>query len=55
MAKQISNVIVDKISILSKKNTPAVQWATFKLFKMFSKNKISDELKKRLEKLQKSL
>jgi len=49
--QKISNVIVDKISILSKDKTPAVEWATFKLFKMFSKSKLSDEQKQRLEKL----
>ncbi len=51
MAKNITNVTVDKISLLTKDNAPAVEGATFRLFKMFSKNKFTKEQKARLEKL----
>jgi len=53
MAKEISSVVVDKISILSKENAPAVEGATFRLFKFFKKSKLSKEQKERLEKLTK--
>ena len=49
MAKSIKNVTVDKISILSKKEVPAVEGATFRLFKFFKKDKLTKSQKERLD------
>ena len=53
MASKIKDVIVDKISLVSRDKTPAVQKATFRLFKFFKgKTKLNKDQKNRLEKLQ---
>ncbi len=54
MAKKIKDVIVDRISLVSSDKTPAVQKATFRLFKFFRWNKkLNKDQIERLKKLEK--
>jgi hypothetical protein len=53
MSAKISNVIVDKISLVTKDETPAVPKAGFKIFKMFRKTKFTKTVKEKLERIAK--